>query len=194
MSADAADAATTAGTTAATAGAVEEDRPVDTTRLHRITAFLLREARLLDDGRWDDWLGLMTADIHYWMPAVENRKRLDKLGAWEPGRGAYFDDNHRDLSLRVSRFKQPTAWAEDPPTRHLHVITNIEAFETDVPGEFRVHSAFVNYRSRGERDNDLLLGRREDLLREVDGRLRIARRTVRITQSLLLSKNLNTFF
>jgi len=174
--------------------AVLDERPVDAAALQRISAFLLREARLLDTEGWDEWLALMTEDIHYWMPAVENRRRVDKLGAWEPGRGAYFDDKHLDLSRRIARFKQPTAWAEDPPTRHIHVVSNIEAFHTEVPNETRVYSAFVNYRSRGERDNDMLLGRREDILREEDGRLRIARRTVRITQSLLLSKNLNTFF
>ncbi|MNU01125.1 Biphenyl dioxygenase subunit beta [compost metagenome] len=56
-----------------------------------------------------------------------------------------------------------------------------------------MHSVFVNYRSRGEADNDLLLGRREDLLRLVDGDFRIARRKIVITQSLFMSKNLNTF-
>jgi ethylbenzene dioxygenase beta subunit len=74
------------------------------------------------------------------------------------------------------------------------VITNIESFPGEMPGEFHVHSAFVNYRSRGEADNDMLLGRREDVLREIDGDFRIARRLVLITQSLLMSKNLNTFF
>ena len=52
----------------------------------------------------------------------------------------------------------------------------------------------MNYRSRGEADNDLLLGRREDILRETEDGLRVARRKIVITQSLLMSKNLNTFF
>lgn len=155
---------------------------------------LYREARLLDEEQWDTWLGLMEPDIHYWMPAVENRRRVDKLGAWEPGRGAYFDDSMRELTIRVARFKQPSAWAEDPPTRHVHVVTNVEVFVTGNAEEFKVYSNFVNYRSRGEADNDLLLGRREDLWRQVNGEFRLAKRAIRITQSLLLSKNLNTFF
>lgn len=161
---------------------------------HRIEQFLFREARLLDSERWQEWLALMTSDIHYWMPAIENRRRADRLGAYAPGRGAYFDDNHLDLERRIARFMQPSAWAEDPPTRHVHVISNIEAYRGEVAGEFVVHSVFVNYRSRGEADNDLLLGRRQDVLREVDGELRIARRKIIITQSLLMSKNINTFF
>jgi ethylbenzene dioxygenase beta subunit len=160
----------------------------------RIEKTLYREARLLDEEAWDQWLALMTPDIHYWMPAVENRRRADKLGAWEPKRGAYFDDEMRELEIRVARFKQPSAWAEDPGTRCVHVITNVESFLTETPGEFKVHSNFVNYRSRGEADNDMLLGRRDDLWRMVEGELRLARRAIYITQSLLMSKNLNTFF
>ena len=169
------------------------DGSVDREVAYRIEQFLFREARLLDTEAWDDWLSLMTEDIHYWMPAIENRRRADKLGAYAPGRAAYFDDNHFDLTRRIARFKQPSAWAEDPPTRHVHVISNVEALPGSRPGEYVVHSVFVNYRSRGEADNDLLLGRREDLLREFDGSFKIASRKIVITQPLLMSKNLNTF-
>ncbi|MGF6904745.1 3-phenylpropionate/cinnamic acid dioxygenase subunit beta [Paraburkholderia phytofirmans] len=172
----------------------DDERLVERELAHRIEQFLFREARLLDSERWEEWLALMTPDIHYWMPAIENRRRADRLGSYAPGRGAYFDDCHLDLERRVARFMQPSAWAEDPPTRHVHVISNVEACRAEKDGEYVVHSVFVNYRSRGEADNDLLLGRREDLLREVDGALRIARRKVIITQSLLMSKNINTFF
>ncbi|RQR68768.1 MULTISPECIES: 3-phenylpropionate/cinnamic acid dioxygenase subunit beta [unclassified Burkholderia] len=161
---------------------------------HRIEQFLFHEARLLDCERWEEWLALMTPDIHYWMPSIENRRRADKLGAYARGRGAYFDDTHLDLERRVARFMQPSAWAEDPPTRHVHVISNVEASHAQSAGEYIVQSVFANYRSRGEADNDLLFGRREDTLREVEGELRIAQRTIVITQSLLMSKNLNTFF
>lgn len=171
-----------------------EGTAVDQATAWRLERQIYREARLLDEEAWDEWLALMCEDIHYWMPAVENRRRADRLAAWEPGRGAYFDDTLRELAIRIARFKQPSAWAEDPPTRHLHVVGNVEVYQAARPCEYRVHSTFVNYRSRGEADNDLLLGRREDLWREVDGELRLARRKVLITQSLLLAKNLNTFF
>lgn len=166
---------------------------VDVATERKIQQFLYREARLLDTERLDEWLAIMTEDIHYWMPSQENRRRSDKNGAYQIDGGAFFNDNLRDLTRRVTRFKQPSAWAEDPATRHAHVITGIEAFHGDNEGEYIVHSTFVNYRSRVERDNDLLVGRREDVLREVDGELRLARRKILITQSILMAKNLNTF-
>ncbi|MCX5471530.1 3-phenylpropionate/cinnamic acid dioxygenase subunit beta [Alcaligenes sp. A-TC2] len=166
---------------------------VDRELAHRVEQFLYREARLLDDEQWEQWLALMTEDIHYWMPAIENRRRGGARGAYVPGGGAYFDDCHLDLERRVARYRQPSAWAEDPPTRHVHVISNVEALYGEEAGELVVHSTFVNYRSRGEADNDLLLGRREDVLRQQGGSFLIARRKILITQSLLMSKNLNTF-
>lgn len=169
------------------------EQPVDLATHYRVEQFLNREARLLDEERWDEWLALMADDIHYWMPTVENRRRSDKLGAYGPGRGALYDDTLQDLTRRVLRFKQPSAWAEDPPTRHCHVISGIEVYLAATPGEYVVHSTFVNYRSRLERDNDLLIGRREDLLRAAGTSFRIARRKILITQSVLMAKNLNTF-
>lgn len=108
-------------------------------------------------------------------------------------RGALYNDNLLDLTRRVTRFKQPTAWAEDPATRHAHVVAGIEVYQGEAPGEFIVHSTFVNYRSRVEKDNDLLVGRREDVLRADGDSFRLARRKIIITQSVLMAKNLNTF-
>ncbi|CAB3704321.1 Biphenyl dioxygenase subunit beta [Achromobacter insolitus] len=177
----------------ASLAAWQAGEPVDSETTRRVEQFLYREARLLDAELWDQWLGLMAQDVHYWMPAIENRRRGGGLSAYAPGGGAYFDDNHLDLERRVARYQQPSAWAEDPPTRHVHVISNVEALWGATAGELIVHSVFVNYRSRGEADNDMLLGRREDLLRERGNDFCIARRKIVITQSLLMSKNLNTF-
>ena len=167
--------------------------PVGLDEHHEIARFLYREARLLDTERWDDWLALLADDIHYWMPLPENRRRADRLGTYGPGRAALYDDSLADLTRRVTRFKQPSAWAEDPPTRHIHVVSAVEAYVTEMPGHYVVHSTFVNYRSRIERDNDTLVGRREDLIRRHDEGFKIVRRKIITTQAVFLSKNLNTF-
>ena len=173
---------------------------VDAATHYEIDTFLKREARLLDTERYDDWLAMLADDIHYWMPAIESRRRANNGGATHlPGRMAFFDDYMEHLQRRVARFKQPTAWAEDPPTRHVHVIGNVEAYPADTAGppggvpEYLVHSTFVNYRSRIETDNDLLIGRRTDLIRRTAQGLRLARRKIVITQTLLQTKNINTF-
>jgi len=40
-------------------------RPLDVARCEQ---FFMHEARLLDDGRFDEWLALFTEDAWYWIP------------------------------------------------------------------------------------------------------------------------------
>lgn len=159
-----------------------------------ISQFLYREARLLDEERYAEWLGLMTEDVHYWMPGIQARHRKDRTPALDPMRMALFDDDLLGLRRRVTRFLHPTAWAEDPPTRSVHLIGNIEVEPTGQPDAWRVYSTFVNTRGRGDAEEYQLCGRRTDTLRrDADGRLRIAARCIVMTQSVLLCKNLNVF-
>jgi 3-phenylpropionate/cinnamic acid dioxygenase small subunit len=62
------------------------------------------------------------------------------------------------------------------------------------PAEVAVKSRFLIYRNRVETETDILVGKREDLLRRVDGAWRIARRKIILDQSVLLVKNLTFFF
>jgi 3-phenylpropionate/cinnamic acid dioxygenase small subunit len=72
------------------------------------------------------------------------------------------------------------------------VVANVQVVSADA-AEVRVHSRFLIYRNRVETETDLLVGKREDTLRRVDGTWKIARRMVVLDQSVLLAKNL-TFF
>ncbi|MBL0421863.1 3-phenylpropionate/cinnamic acid dioxygenase subunit beta [Ramlibacter sp. AW1] len=159
-----------------------------------VQQFLYREARLLDEERYEEWLGLMTEDIHYWMPGIQARHRRDPAPRLDPRRMAFFDDDLLNMRRRVTRFLTPTAWAEDPPTRACHAISNVEVEPAGAPNEFIVHSTFINTRGRGEAEEYMLSGRRKDRLRRVeDGTLRLAAREIVITQTVLLAKNLNVF-
>ena len=61
------------------------------------------------------------------------------------------------------------------------------------PAEVSVKCRFLVYRNRMETETDVLVGKREDVLRRVDGHWKIARRMIVLDQSVLLAKNL-TFF
>lgn len=157
--------------------------------LSAVTAVLHREARLLDERRYREWLGLLTPDVRYVMASVENRYSCDGRGP--EARLSLFDDGLAELDLRVRRFETETAWPEDPPTRHVHVISNVEAFR--IGQGFEVLSAFVNYRSRGDHDEMYLVGRRVDLWRDDGDGLLLANRIIHSGQSVLKARNLNTF-
>ena len=120
------------------------DAPVDLETERAITRWLHAEVRLLDAERYQEWLTrCIDPDIHYWMPDMETRRRDDPRGMFAYGEAAYFDDSWKELEIRVKRYNEPSAWADNPQTRHLHQISNIEVNATDDPtlfcGAFGLH-------------------------------------------------------
>jgi 3-phenylpropionate/cinnamic acid dioxygenase small subunit len=177
----------------------------DVTR--EVERFLYREARLLDERRFDEWLTLLTDDIRYWMAARSNRyPRTSKaIAILDPGRYveadtptddelAILDETKQTLAGRVARLDTGMAWAEDPPSRTRHLITNVEVAPGPTVAEVQVRSNFVVYRTRGETEQDFYIGARTDLLRRANGEWKIAARRVILDQNVLLAKNVSVFF
>ncbi len=109
-----------------------------------------------------------------------------------------FDEGKDTLTRRVRQILTGVHWAEEPPSRTCHVVSNVQILEavpdSASPGEVTVKSRFLVYRNRVETETDLLVGKREDVLRRVDGNWKIARRKVTLDQNVLLAKNLAVFF
>lgn len=167
-----------------------------------VEQFYFQEAELLDDGRFADWLDLLADDLDYWMPCRTNRlRRQQALSIAARGEAAYYDETKESLAWRVRRFDSGMAWAEDPPSRTRHLVTNVVVQHAD-PGEhdgssaadLEVRSAFLVYRNRLEREENVFAGRRTDLLRFTASGLQVARRVILLDQSVLQAKNISTFF
>ena len=172
-----------------------------------VEQFLYREARLLDERRFHDWLALFTDDVRYWMTARSNRypRSSKAIAVLEAGRNAeedrteddalaLFDEDINTLSSRVARLDTGMAWAEDPPSRTRHLITNIEIVPGGEEVDLTVHCNFIVYRSRGEIEQDFFVGAREDRLRRIEGGWKIASRRLVLDQNVLTAKNLSIFF
>jgi ethylbenzene dioxygenase beta subunit len=167
--------------------------PVDDALLLKIERFYRMEARLLDAECYDEWYQLLADDLFYWMPLRESRFRRDKRREIEPDNMALFDERKADIAVRLGRFNSGMVWSEDPPTRHVYIVSNVEAFETPVSGEFEIQSTFVQYRVRGDHDEATLMGRRRDLIRADGESFLLARRLILVPQSVLLTKNISVF-
>jgi 3-phenylpropionate/cinnamic acid dioxygenase small subunit len=158
-----------------------------------IVDFLYEEAALLDDGHFEAWLDLMTEDLTYRMPV-----RITTQGDDEPDDSdetQIFLDTLSSLQLRVKRLRTGRAWAEVPRSRTRHLVSNVRVRRTANPDEFAVTSCILVYRNRGSAPTgDVLAGERRDLLRRVDGGLRLARRTILLDQAVLGTRHLGIFF
>ena len=162
---------------------------------HSIEDFFYLEADLLDERRLREWLDLFTDDAHYWMPVRHNP--LDRPANLDeelskPGESYYFNDNKESLRIRVERVYAKNAWAEMPPSRTRHIVSNIRVKQDGSAG-IEVHSNFIVYRTRLEKDQDIFVGTRRDILRRVNGELKIARRTIILDQAVLAAKNISVF-
>jgi ethylbenzene dioxygenase beta subunit len=163
-----------------------------------ITEFLYHEAELLDDGRYREWLGLLTDDIRYQVPIRVAKER----GAGETAITGvattmfHLDEDRDSLELRVDRLETGFAWAEEPPSRIRHFVSNVRAepIEGSANNEVAVRSSVLIYRSRWDRaEHDLLSCERHDVLRRVDSSWRLARRRVLLDNTTLPTLNLSFF-
>src|ERR1700686_4706103 len=129
--------------------------------IREVEQFLYREARLLDARRFHDWLELFTDDVRYWMTGRSNRypKSSKAITILDPDRYveddlsrddelALLDETKETLVARVARLDTGMAWAEDPPSRTRHLITNIEIEPGEADSELKVYCNFIVYRSR----------------------------------------------
>lgn len=95
-----------------------------------IELLLYREARYLDEGNLEDWLGLFRAECLYWIPITP--------GGGNPLKevSLAFDDRRR-LEDRIYRLRTGYAWSQIPTSRTLRLLSNIEVWED---GEDRVRA------------------------------------------------------
>ena len=168
---------------------------MDSELRRQIEDFYYLEAELLDERKLREWFSLLTEDIRYWMPIRHNELERPASVAEElskPGEGYYFDDDLKSLKIRVERAYSKIAWAEVPPSRTRHLISNVRIKEDD-GAAIEVHSNFLVYRTRMETDKDMFVGARHDILRRADASFKIARRTIILDQAVLDAKNISVF-
>ena len=181
--------------------AMTDDRPTALALVapelqQEIEQFLYHEAELLDERRYREWYELMADDIHYWAPTRYNRttRELDQENS-TVGMMAHFDDDKRTLGWRVTQYESGMHWAEDPPSRTRHLITNVRIRPAEEDDEYTVRSNFLCYRNRLETEVDIWAGQREDKIRRVGpGAFEVAARTILFDQTVILSKNISVLF
>ena len=165
-----------------------------------IEEFLYREAELLDERCFNEWLDLLTEDVRYWMPMRRNVKfgELDREFTREGQDINWFDEGKQTLTQRVNQILTGVHWAEEPLSRVCHIVSNVRVVKAlpsvESPVSVDVKCRFLVYRNRVETETDILLGRREDRLRKIDDDWKISQRKVILDQNVLLAKNLTLFF
>jgi 3-phenylpropionate/cinnamic acid dioxygenase small subunit len=162
--------------------------------IQEISQFLYKEARLLDERKYKEWLGLISKDIRYWAPIHFTRERGGKEFADEREQ-ALFDDSYDSLSLRVNRLYTEFVVAEDPPSNTCRLITNIEAHRRKgKDGLVEARSNFLIYKNRVGNESTLFAGSRNDVLKKIGEEWKVLERKIFLSQTVLADRNLTIFF
>ena len=180
-----------------------EEKFLSLEEYHRICQFYYTEARLLDERKYQQWLGLLTENVAYVMPARhvpildpalrETEALLDISQDTSHGLQAPLrDDNYFTLSIRVMRSFKMNSWTDNPPPRTTRLVSNIEA--QYAPEGVETYSNVAIAYSRSGRDNVIYTARRQDMLRITENGIKIARRKVMLDWNIIEAPSIGLFF
>jgi 3-phenylpropionate/cinnamic acid dioxygenase small subunit len=136
-------------------------------RFHaEIRMFLDQEAELIDDRRFAEWLDLVTEDFKYRMP-VPYTPDNPVAPHYDPD--ALIINETRDTLIRhwFRRYEPDLwemAWAENPPVRYRHFITNVRVRETETANHYNVRSNVIVSATRQSDQPTLLVVERFDTI------------------------------
>jgi ethylbenzene dioxygenase subunit beta len=176
--------------------ATDTARTVGPELTFELTQWLYDEAELLDESRLDEWLERLTDDVRYRVPIRIHKEVTDDSRVTGVQADAFhLDEDRVSLQMRVDRVNTGFAWAEEPPSRIRHVVSNVRVRPGEVEGELAVRSYVLVYRSRWDRpEHDLMTAERHDVFRQVDGAWKLADRFVVLDSTTVPMLNLTFFF
>jgi 3-phenylpropionate/cinnamic acid dioxygenase small subunit len=112
--------------------------------------FIAREAQLIDERRWGEWLALFAEEGRYWVP-LKGAAQVDG-----EAHNALADEDRLLLSLRIQRLQDPRAHSQHPASRCQHVLqASVPTSADDPSGVRELRTPFVYIESRGERQTVL---------------------------------------
>ncbi|WP_431221922.1 benzoate 1,2-dioxygenase small subunit [Serratia sp. L9] len=147
----------------------------------QIEQFLYREARLLDDRIWDEWLACYSPAVEYWMPAWGDDDRLTSDPQKEISLIYY--PNREGLEDRIYRIKTERSAASTPEPRTSHQISNVELLEEN-SSYVEVRYNWVTHSHRYQK-TDLFFGSTRCRIALNDGQLLIERKTVQLNNDYI---------
>ncbi len=153
-----------------------------------LAEFLYRDAHLLDEYRFEEWLTLFTDDVEYIMPLREQIQ-----GEMAPAGHPIIKDDKNMLLARVRKDDTGMSHVELPRSMTTHLISNVLVDQGAQSEEFIVRSNFVVRQARKLRDEAWWVGRRTDVIRRIDDAWKIARREVTL-DATILPRGISIFF
>lgn len=135
--------------------------------------FLIQEAKLLDERRFRDWMGLFAEDGTYWVPS--DHKQESPFN-----HASLFYDDRTLMKTRIDRLEHPRIHVQIPPSRTAHLVGNLLVEEADeAKGEYLISSTVIMAESREDQQR-VFAGRQYHRLRQSPEGFRIVQKRVNL--------------
>lgn len=134
---------------------------------HELAELVYREARLIDEKRFEEWYDLFTDDARYWMPLTRGQPEGET-------HTSLFCEDKLLLKVRIARLRTANAFSQQQPSFCQHILQQPQVEEVDVDdsGRFVVRTPFVYVEAQLDRQL-ILAGVAWHHLASVEGSLRI---------------------
>nr|WP_223216872.1 3-phenylpropionate/cinnamic acid dioxygenase subunit beta [Paraburkholderia phenoliruptrix] len=176
---------------------------MDSNQLRELTwqaeRFLYREADLLDNRKYEEWLATLNSDLVYFMPLQRNARHTELAERETTKEGVdigWFEEGKWTLAKRIEQIRTGVHWAEEPVSRVVHLVSNVyvtSVNEVDGALEIAVSSRVLVRQNRNQYENMVLGARRMDVLRQSPEGWTLLRREITLTENVLTVKMLTTF-
>jgi 3-phenylpropionate/cinnamic acid dioxygenase small subunit len=154
----------------------------DPARLTVVEQLLFREARLLDTQCWREWADLYCDDAVFWVPAVT----MSGMYTSEPQQELNFIyiEGRAGLEARIFRIESGASLASNPLPRTRHLVTSV-TIDDDRRTEIRTSASFQVVTFSEARGQQIRTGAYEHVLRDGNGRLRIAQKKILLLEYVI---------
>jgi 3-phenylpropionate/cinnamic acid dioxygenase small subunit len=142
----------------------------------QLIAFVVREARLLDDKRYEEWNALWTDDGVYWVPLVPGQP--DGIH-----HTSHLYEDKLLRTLRVERLKSPRAYSQQPPSRAHHLLQTPTVESADAAANAYVLRTEFHYTEAQGDEIEFFVGTVYHHLTMHEGELRMTLKRVNLLNS-----------
>lgn len=97
-------------------------------------ALVYHECQLLDERRLDEWLDLFTEDGVYWLPSLDTARPEDT---------SIMYDDPLQRKKRVHQLLREIHLAQTPPSRTVHLVSNLQVDQPAGPSEAIVRCSLL---------------------------------------------------
>lgn len=159
---------------------------------HEVEQMLYQESRLICEERLREWIDTMIdKDILYQAVVRQLRVRKDKRYT-NKDYVNILNENFHYLEMRVRQSESPMQWTADPREVVRHFLSNLEVYEGEKPGEYRVFANCYVVRNRRIYEEMTYSYSRKDIWRrDAQGQLKLLSRVCEVDERFMRGKNLN---